>query len=190
MRKLLGCRTSKAQLNDNKLVLSLDNALTPVMWVIDMTTTPSFVLKVEESTDGYFALQKTSSDGKLLTTEDLAYYEKKGHAIDAMERAATALGRKNTTSIINEKTIKMLFVLAVIGGIIWGATHLASKVDFSTFVPKIELNVGGDTSPTPSKEAKKDKITSDNLNKMGEPLSADDFFENQESNSGGAPFLF
>lgn len=190
MKKLLGCRTSKARLNDNKLVLSLDNALTPVMWVIDMTTTPSFVLKIEENKDGYFALQKTSSDGKLLTTEDLAYYEKKGHAIDAMERAASALGQKNATPFINEKIIKLIVILAIIGGIVWGATDLASKVDFSTFVPKIELNMGGDTSPAPSNEAKKDKITSDNLNKMGEPLSADDFFKNQESNSGGAPFLF
>jgi hypothetical protein len=189
MKKLLGYRTSKARLTNNKLILSLDNALTPVMWVIDLTTTPSFVLKVEENSDGYFVLQKTHSDGKLLTTEDLAYYEKKGHALDAMDHAANAMSKSKNCSLITEKFMRFVCLVIIIGGFVWAISHFGKDIDLKAFIPTIELSVDGEALPQ-SQQYEPRPEPQQNMNEMGVPLSADDFFNNQDSQDNGIPFLF
>ena len=61
LKKILGYKTSSATLGDNhRLVLSLEAALTPAMWIIDLNASPSLLFKVTESDDGLFALQKLS----------------------------------------------------------------------------------------------------------------------------------
>jgi len=76
------CQCPSAKMSDSTLVLSLPNAMTPVVWMIDMTSAGTFVMKVENTDNGLFVLQKISNDGK--NVEDIAYYASKKKAVKAM----------------------------------------------------------------------------------------------------------
>ena len=91
LKKILGCHCSTAHKTDDRLILSLTDAITPAMWVINLSDNPSLLLKVEESDNNLYVLQKITSDGKTTVTEELGYYAKKGHAINAMDKATRAL---------------------------------------------------------------------------------------------------
>jgi len=180
LKKILGYKTSSATLGDNhRLVLSLEDALTPAMWIIDLNASPSLLFKVTESDDGLFALQKLSGG----TAEDLAFYKKKSCAINAMNKACTAMNAHHETRPF------MRFIRALIGAVgllvILIALFILLRLDVVFINWLNNSNAAGteivqQTTPAP--------LTSDNTNDVGVPLSADDFFDQKPSRSSGLPF--
>lgn len=97
MKNILGCACSSAQISANKLVLSLPDAMTPVMWVIDLDDSKTILLKVQQAEHNTYVLQKINRSGqKDSTVEDIAVYDSKGKAIRALNRTNEALSRQSS----------------------------------------------------------------------------------------------
>lgn len=96
IKNILGCACPSAHVSANKLVLSLPDAMTPVMWVIDLEESKTILLKVHEADNNTFVLQKIDRSGaKDSIAEDIAYYDSKGKAVRALNRTNDALNRQS-----------------------------------------------------------------------------------------------
>ena len=185
LKKLLGCRSSSATLGENsKLVLSLEDALTPAMWVIDLNESPSLLLKVTQTEDNLYALQKLSDGAKGKHTEDLAFYNKKAAALNAMERASVAMKGQEKQHFI-PRFIRTLFsVMAIL--IVLFAVSVYFRLDMAVIQwlsddQVISTSTAHETQTNVAQPSK-------NTNDVGVPLSADDFFNNQSNRPSGLPF--
>ena len=65
---------ASAKLSGNNLVLSLPDAMTPVVWMIDMDKSGSFFMRVDKDDNGLHILQKIEGSGADVKIEDIAYY--------------------------------------------------------------------------------------------------------------------
>lgn len=187
MKKLLGCTCSKAKVDNGNLVLSLTDAMTPALWVISLSDHPALLLKVAETEDGLFVLQKITHTGTAQQIEDLAYYAKKGQAIRAMEQATHALSTAGYK--IPLPSFKILLAVAVI---ILGIMNFdAIKTTLSQWGGHIPLSPLShnetQATMTPTENTLPDIRPSSDPDAVGVPLSADAFLEKREP-SGFMPF--
>ena len=187
IKNLLGSTCSKAHIKDSQLVLSLTDAVTPVIWIINLREHPSLLLKVESSDDGFFVLQKVTSNGTTITTEDLGYYTKKGPAIRAMEKATQAVGGDRKTFVQYIWCgLKIVTVIAALAFFTSGTKSLPSLSSFS-FSPSqfIESLTSSDApapetekAPQPQQQETTSKTEpSQDMKAVGVPLSADAFLK-------------
>ncbi len=88
--KSLACpRSSSASVVDGKLILSFPNALTPVVWQMDLTQAKASALEVREDKDGgAFMLTLKKPEGE---TTDIASFEKRTQAVEGLMAASKAL---------------------------------------------------------------------------------------------------
>jgi hypothetical protein len=167
------CKCPNATLSDQKLVLSLPDAVTPVVWMMDLSTHGTFVLKVEPADDGLFIVQKISTKG---TVEDIAYYTKKSNAVRAMSTLSNAMNGNAANGLWG--ALKIGVALVVLVGVIYYAITPAqnlwkSSVNYRPSTERVDVTeTVPQYAPTPSIE------TSD-PNAVGVPLSADDFLKDQ-----------
>jgi hypothetical protein len=186
LRKLLGTSISKADIQDQKMVLSLTDAMTPAVWVIDLSDKKSLLFKVQETEDHLFILQKICGEN----TEDLGYYKKRGHAVRAMEKATCALQGTSDTSAV----FQFLKNLIGIGLVIWLGYMAVTFVMKNDLIPS-EITfpfMGENTSTskdiaaqTPQTEQPQQPVVrpSNNPDAVGVPLSADEFLQRRQPKS-------
>jgi hypothetical protein len=193
LKKILGYKCSTATLGqNNKLILSLENALTPAMWVIDLNESQSLLFKVVETDEGLFALQKIAEGPKGRTIEDLAFYSKKSDAMDAMTKASLAMSEKvsqKSTSGLMKFIRALVNILAVIIVLLSIALYLRLDATLINWINGSQTTLSS-TNPTVDNATQPSVQPSSNPNDIGVPLSADDFFNNQSGGgrTSGLPF--
>lgn len=175
-----------AKISDNKIVLSLPDAMTPVVWVMDVHETGTFVMKIDQNENGQYILQKISENGK--KSDDIAYYASQNKAIRAMT-ILTKIMDGNTKSCSSKSrqimcciyslitflaALCVLYVfLELFGGNIYnaifenGANQAEITQQQSSSAPMMQQNPPVEVDP----------------NAVGVPMSADDFL-NSKPNSG------
>ena len=178
------CHCCEAKLSDNRLVLSLPDALTPVMWMMDLSNEGTFVMRVEQDDNGLYVLQKLSVDGKKI--EDIACYAEKNGAVNAMAMISKTIQTQKTNALSSRLSMLLsllriiilygiglcaliiltLFVyrpVQIIFGNIFGSETIATEtVDESAAI------MNNSSAPTVSRDP----------NAAGVPMSADDFLNN------------
>ncbi len=169
--------TSSAEVVDKHLILSLPNAIEPIVWrmELDKIGTASFEIKQTKNDNAYNLILKAKKG----TAETIAPFNDKEQALDALIHASKALQRpeginknsndspvnNNTTHDSNSNTKRsnkwlFLFIgfLVVIALYIYMTNQLPNKIN----------NLGSNTSQSLSSD-------NDPLSQTGVPLSADDF---------------
>ena len=172
------CKCPNANLSNNTLVLSLPDAITPVVWVMDVEKEGTFVIKVEKQ-DSFFTLQKVTKKGVI---EDIAFYKNKKKALRAMTTITNATQSTNAQNR-SQRFYKALFYIFAIGGL-----------GYFLYTPTLSL-IGTILSKfsTPSSLvqesslSKKESSTIEpqDTNAVGVPMSADAFLKNKNT---GLPF--
>lgn len=197
MKKLLGCTCPSARITDGKLVLSLPDAVTPVMWVIDLNADKTVLLRVAEAENNQYVLQKTNRGAKPDAIEDIAYYTRKGKAIRALTKATEAMDRNERTAakgipgalwswtktIITWAVLLVLFAYWMIGTSFGSGLLLAlislrdGGVPVITFEdtaqPQLQPPLTPPNTVTPG---------ATNPDAVGVPMSAEDFLQNRSRN--------
>ena len=179
--------TASARVVDGKLILSYPDAITPVVWQMDLSTARASALEVLENAKGHFILTLKTMKGE---SADIAPFETKAAAVDALMAASRALenahGRIRTggeaissaappasiTATAHEKSgrgrkwaaglLAFLLIAFLIG--VWGS--IAPRAPMS-----VDNAAGGPVSSSP---------TGASSNEAGVPLSADDFLMQQQ----------
>ena len=170
----------KAQLSGNNLVLSLPDAMTPVVWMIDTKTSGSFFMRIEEDANGLFILQKIEGTGKEIKIEDIAYYKNKysatqamnkiGRVLDSADRQPSAKGKIFATVLI---TTIFLVLLALAGLYALGKGWINPGQPLTA-----PQNTAQQSAPPP--------VIGNTPDAVGVPLSADEYMN--QNNSGALPF--
>lgn len=174
----------QSELSNNRLVLSLPDALTPVMWVMDMANEGTFVMRVEQDDNGFYVLQKLSVDGK--QPEDIACYAEKHKAVNAMAMISkTIQGQKNNASSSLFVTFLSILKKVIIYGI--GLCLLIILAIFIYGPVKIILgNIFGGAAIETVDNVENNNIQPPAIatdpNAAGVPMSADEFLK-QRGNS-------
>jgi len=163
-------------IHDNHFILSLPDALTPVVWVIDLNKDNGFVIRIEETDDHLFVLQKISASGK---SEDIAYYNKKSNALQAMCVMKTIGKSPNhqhtSTSSLFSKILKVFF-----GIVLFVILLVASYILYQPFLNVMSGIFGGSQQQqqqTVSQSSQTPAAEQEDPNAMGVPLSADNFLQ-------------
>lgn len=168
------CKCPDAKLSNNTLALSLPDAITPAVWVMDMANEGTFIIKVEQNEAGYYVLQKISTKGK---TEDIAFYNKKSKAIRAMSVITQAIDT-NKPSKFSLFSVMKIFMLGVIALTILGLGYILYKPAMS--IATSFLN-GLSTTQILGKSSTPPVIEQTNTDAVGVPMSADDFLNNSKN---------
>lgn len=172
-------KTSSARLSHNNLVLSLPDAITPVVWMIDTKASGSFFVRVEKDDNGLFILQKVEGTGNAVKIEDIAFYSDKKKAVSAMAKIGQIQDFSDAShkqSSFTKTLLKIIVTAIVLAGLaLLGLIALGRGwiIDNENTLTAEQTSV--DTTPPPYVESNSDAL--------GVPLSADDFM-NQRGPSG------
>lgn len=162
-----------ASVIDNRLILSLPNAATPVVWMMDLSDEGTFILRIDQNDNGFFVVQKISKDGKKI--EDIAFYSNKGDAQKAMTLITNATSRSSHNggvfNSLKKFFVRLVFLIALV---------------FVCLVAYFNRDIlfGIDMAPqmaAQSTQQSPNVTMTDNPDAVGIPMSADDFL-NQPSN--------
>lgn len=182
---MLNCNCPCAKIADQKLVLSLPDAMTPVMWVMDLASDGAFALKVEQNDHGLFVLQKISAKNQI---EDIAFYNKKAKAVRAMTYTSKAISKSRSCTGNNDassggafgqlwRILKIMFVIVAIMAI--GVIGYFMIDPIMMIIEMSFLNGGDGQMAMPMADNVAPVIENTNPNSVGVPLSADDFLQQQ-----------
>ncbi|MGQ0527683.1 MAG: hypothetical protein ACT4OY_06630 [Alphaproteobacteria bacterium] len=163
---------------DGKLILSFPNALTPVVWQMDLAQTKASSLEVMEKDGGKtHALLIKTPKGETL---EVALFAKKSQAVNGLVAASRALStahgqiRAHTVAGSND-TGENYTVPARKKGFSWKTFMLGILMLFilmtvwASLTPPTAINESGDAGlPVPAPEAE-----------TGVPLSADEYLRNR-----------
>ncbi len=177
--KSIACpRSSSANVVDGKLILSFPDALTPVVWQMDLTHAKASALEVRETKEGgaFTLTLKNPKD----ETVDIASFEKRTQAVEGLMAASKALANAHgqirpVTATSSSATVQQakqsspgkwitaiiaIVLLVVLFGI-WGS--LAPETPGNYAQPGL--------GPAAA--------TSSPANEAGVPISADDFLRSR-----------
>jgi len=175
------CSKPTAKISKNKLVLSLPDAMTPVVWMMDISDKSSFVLKVDQNENGQFIVQKISLDGKKI--EDIAYYASKKKAVRAMTVISKVMEDGSGDKRLN--FWRIMFVISATMAVLLFADYLYFTLSGGDgFLPTPEPQIS-ETLPTPQQTQAQIQpqapIVTNDTDSIGVPMSADDFLKEQDS---------
>jgi len=89
---MLGRYSSSARVKDGRLVMSMPDAETPVVWVMDLNDATTSVLRLESDKQGLYVIKKHG--GK--AAETIAVYRNRQPAVRALSKATRALDNART----------------------------------------------------------------------------------------------
>lgn len=177
LKNITKSRSSNASVVDGKLILSFPDALTPVVWQMDLTQTKASALEVREDKDEKtFTLTLTNPKSEQIK---VASFEKRDRAIDGLMAASEALGSahgqirptgannnapntyKNPNGIKWPRIIIGLIVLIILLSV-WTSMNARNG-------SSIQQQATPNTSNTPNAQS----------DTVGVPMSADDFLRGQ-----------
>lgn len=178
MKKIFGGMCPTARMSDGNLLLSLPDALTPVVWVIDMAVEKTFIIKVEETDTGLYVLKKISATSQ---TDDIAYYKSKKKAIKGMHVITQAMDTNINPPSRNSlmSFLRLLFItILLIMGIIFTVRTILPILLFSEQNSTAQID-----SPEQEPQTLDNIINQNNPESVGVPLSADNFLQNRTNNT-------
>ncbi|MCB1537550.1 MAG: hypothetical protein H6865_04830 [Rhodospirillales bacterium] len=90
-----------AKVADGRLILSLPDAETPALWMMDLDEARMAVLRLEHDAKGFFVIKKhgTSAGAKTQTAETVAVYRDRDRGLRALATATKALEKARGTTI-------------------------------------------------------------------------------------------
>lgn len=153
--------------------------MTPVVWMINMSDDKGFMMRVEASENGLFILQKISNDGKKI--EDIAYYSNRKKAV----RALSTMTRKIKGNTVPAS--KLSIVLSMIQFLLVSGAALGVLYILYTLLVGPASNVENVAVDTAVEQQLPAPVIETDPNAIGVPLSADDFFK-QNNKTTGLPF--
>jgi len=176
-----------AIINNKSLILSLPDALTPVIWVMEMHNNNDFFIKIEQNDTGLFVLQKVEVGSQKI--EDIAFYNEREKAL----RALNVLTQKTITDTLSDDTEKgvLYWIIASLNmmkniGLIAVALLVLYMISQLSFVKQYiwgQENGQVVESAIPQNQVQ-DEATDPSA--IGVPMSADMFLE--KKSTYGLPF--
>jgi hypothetical protein len=168
---------ASASIVDGKLILSLPDAITPVVWQMDFSSVKASALEVRQGKDGTFTLTLKTPKGEAL---DIAPFAKREQAISGLMAAARAL--ENAQGRIRPGAAGEAPASAVYtapAGKSAGGKWLGTLV--ALVVLLILIGIWGSLAPRPPASAAQNSTIAAPAGNAGEengvPLSADDFLK-------------
>lgn len=182
---LTGRHESSARVADGRLILSLPDAETPVLWIMDLDEAATAVIRLEMDKQGHCILKKY---GTKTAAETIAVYRSHRQAEKALVRASKALEKARDTRLRkgpNNQPV-MIRKASLIGSIftavlyVWTAGYLfITLLAYATnYVSSNQMNTLSQMGGTPVQS--QDAGTPD-VNASGVPLSANDFLKNNQN---------
>lgn len=172
--------SSSAKVTDGRLVLTLTDAETPAVWIMDLNDAATSVLRLENDRQGFYVIKKHGGKG---AAETVAVYRDRGMAAHALSVASKAMEKARDTrhNTLNGRPVIVrpasrvarfftyfLFFWFVM--YLMGLDMYLVRLIFAPFdtvqmasAPMPEVEVPQTTPPT----------------QAGVPMSADDFLMNQ-----------
>jgi hypothetical protein len=193
---------ASARITEGKLVLSLPDAMTPVVWMISLDNSDggSFFMRVEKDDNGLHVLQKIEGTGKSIKIEDIAYYMDRKQAVEAMTMVGRVAGNRDSASQSGSDLITTLFsvlkiavmtfifiaflyvlYLLVADRFLGGEAAVTTSPETSSMAPSTPVPMQAPAPPQPTVESNPDAV--------GVPLSADDYMNDRGGSKGVLPFL-
>lgn len=169
-----------AKFSDDKLVLTLPDAMTPVVWMIDTRESGSFFMRVEKDDNGLYILQKIENSGKNVRIEDIAYYVDKDKAVKAMMMVGQVMDGKDRNSqsgSVFGKILKWVFIILFIALLYLTLTLIGGIRDMARENMAAQTNLTENQAPA----AQDRPFVVDDPGAVGVPMSADKFMEKQDS---------
>lgn len=196
---MLGHYTSSARVKDGRLVLSMPDAETPVVWVMDLSDITTSVLRLEADKQGLYVIKKHG--GK--TAETVAVYRNRRPAVRALTRATKALDRARSLRGQGGERSRAINILIVILFIwfalsrFWGIDQDLMRMAIYPFV-KDSLNASAQAQMqqlqaqqqqmgqmmAPPAASSAVNPAADPARATGVPLSADDALQAEQDNAG------
>jgi len=180
---ITGRYTATAKVNDGRLVLSLPDAETPVVWIMELNDAVTSVLRLESDKQGFYVIKKHG--GK--TAETVAVYRNRRPAVRALNAATRALDRARSLrnngggrSRFTNALIVILFIwfaLSRFWSLDQDLIRLALMPFFADDATVESSAIPTDLTQIPAPAA---PLTS-NTDAVGVPLSADDFLKSQKN---------
>lgn len=177
---------ASARVVDGKLILSYPDAITPVVWQMDLSTAKASALEVRENEKGNFILALKTMKGE---NADIAPFSTKDAAVNALMAASRALENAHGQIRVGGEAISSATPSASIAitaqkksgrGSKWAAGFLAFLLIaflvgvWGSIAPRSPISVynaaGGPVSASPTRASN---------NEAGVPLSADEFLMQQ-----------
>ena len=183
---LTGRYGSSAKVADGRLVISMPDAETPVIWIMDLNDAETAVLRLEVDKQGLNVIKKHGGKG---VAETVAVYRSRSKAERAMIKASKALeNARNTRLHVGPNSQPVIirpagrmarifsFIMSVIVVIIlllYARMSLIYNLSATMEQPQISATKMGADSAIPQTPP---------ADTSGVPLSADDFLKNNKAN--------
>ena len=188
-----GSATSSAKVADGRLVLSMPDAETPVVWVMDLADSATAVLRLETDKNGYNVLRKYTGKG---AAETIAVYRARDAAENALTVSSKALENArnshlhkgaNGQPVVIKRVgwMNRIFHFFLYGWFIIYLSVLMYNYVYGTYIltqrANAEMAQAGMTTEAPANTAQQPRQAQANpkTGTVGVPLSADDFLNNR-----------
>ena len=182
---MFGHYKSSAHVKDGRLVLSMPDAETPVVWVMDLNDATTSVLRLESDKQGFYVIKKHG--GK--TAETIAVYRNRKPAVRALDKSTKALdsarslrGQGGGSSRLTNILLGILFV--------WFVLFRLGNLDLCLIQLAIYPFIKDDIAAMQAQQAAaQEQQSATQPDAVGVPLSADDALQvDQNRNNAENPF--
>ncbi|HEY8963888.1 MAG TPA: hypothetical protein VIN59_05425 [Alphaproteobacteria bacterium] len=179
---------SSAKVKDGRLVMSMPDAETPVVWVMDLGEASTSVLRLESDKQGLYVIKKHG--GKV--AETVAVYRNRRPAVKALTRATKAMDRARTyrgqgTSRLTNVLLVVLLVWFALSRL-WGLDQDLMRMAILPFVKDDLIAMAQQAQALQQQAAAAASGTQNtqaaNPNAMGVPLSADEALQAEQDKAG------
>lgn len=178
--------SSSVKIVDGKLILSLPDAQTPVVWQMDLEHAQSSAFTVQEDKKAKsFSLVLKSNEGK---TEEIAPFETKEQAVEILMETSNVLqnahGQIKPVSVVSNAGTAAPVAVAQKeeGSDKLGAVLAVALIVVLVFIWTVSSSGTRSTAPGTSAESASVNALSGNVDprqSSGVPVSADDFLSNR-----------
>ena len=176
---LTGHHSASAKVADGRLILSLPDAETPVLWVMDLDEAATAVIRLEVDKQGNNILKKY---GAKAAVETVAVYHRRKDAENALVKASAALENARNTRLrvgpnsqpVIVRPASLISRLFTTFLYIWFVVYLSSALLGMFTGHTIQQPPQNNTTAATTTPDQKD------MDAAGVPLSADDFLKNNK----------
>jgi hypothetical protein len=169
---LTGNYSASAKVADGRLVISLPDAETPAVWILDLAEASTCVLRIESDRQGLYVIKKHGAKG---AAETVAVYRDRDAAQNALHRATRALEKaRNNRGDRPSRFMRILFWMLTIWFLLYvlniGRLMVAMVANAFLASPQqtsAQVQGSSQQAAPPADSA-------------GVPVSADDFLKNNQ----------
>lgn len=184
INKLTGGFSASAKVVDGTLILSLPDAISPVVWRMELGHAKSSAIEVREQDNGTFMLTLKTPKGDI---NDIAPYDSRAKAVTAlvaisraMEHAHGEIHPANNIGTVADAPVRRAKGESRSGSLLTGIAGLVIVlIQIVVLMRMFPMPAGMDPSATNMAAAPSGASGFMNATPAGEPVSADDFLSRQ-----------